>query len=402
MSFNPLEHQGIPLDRQTHRQIAGAACPDLADDRDPFTRCRVMAMSAIETDAALFDDHLVRRCADPETARVLSQLYDVERRQRQTLKGLTPKPGPPLEAAIAHEQVAVDLTAWVARMEPDPALESTFRQALLEDFDHLYRLANLYETSRRHQPVEHGAEDLAAALPRHRAPACRPVLDGRPLSRHRPTAALSGLHTLTLQVLELQITHFYVHVGLQHLNPRPRWFDEEFGFLAEDHLVRHDTAPHLGRTWREQLVLREYNECYLYHCFAEQETQPRLRALWEFCLGLELGHLHAACDLMRRQEKRDPRGVLPPRLPESVAFAGNRDYLLTLLDAESGFPSADARLVRTVGRRFEEMRRQAGAGGAPPAAQVAADRHVLFGSSRLFQETDRPTPVKRGAPRAHT
>ncbi|MFR0357300.1 hypothetical protein [Streptomyces sediminimaris] len=396
-----MEHPGIPLDRQTHRYIAGAACQDLADDRDPFTRCRVMAMSAIETDAALFDDRLVRRCADPETARVLSQLYDVERRQQQTLRGLTPKSGPPLEAAIAHEQVAVDLTAWVARMEPDPALQSTFGQALLEDFDHLYRLANLYETSRR-QPTGHGAEDLAAALPRHRAPARRPALDGMPVSRHRPAVALSGLHTLTLRVLEVQITHFYVHVGLQHLNPRPRWFDEELGFITEDHLVRQDAAPHSARSWREQLVLREYNECYLYHCFAEQETQPRLRALWEFCLGLELGHLHAACDLMRRQERRDPRGILPPRLPEPLDFAGNRDYLLTLLDADSGCPGADAGLVRTVGRRFEKMRRQVGAGGTPPAAQVAADGHVLFGSSRLFQESERPTPGKRGAPRART
>jgi hypothetical protein len=41
--------------------------------------------------------------------------------------------------------VAVDLTAWVARMEPDPYLKQAYDFGVMEDFDHLYRYANLYE-----------------------------------------------------------------------------------------------------------------------------------------------------------------------------------------------------------------------------------------------------------------
>ena len=41
--------------------------------------------------------------------------------------------------------MAVDLTAWLARNEPDPMVHQALDFALLEDFDHLYRYSDLYE-----------------------------------------------------------------------------------------------------------------------------------------------------------------------------------------------------------------------------------------------------------------
>ena len=35
----------------------------------------------------------------------------------------------------------------------------------------------------------------------------------------------------------------------------------------------------------------EYNECYLYYSFMEQETDPRIKAMWELHLNMELAHL---------------------------------------------------------------------------------------------------------------
>ena len=61
------------------------------------------------------------------------------------INGLNPGDQIPLETTIGYEQVAVDVTAWLARHEPDPMLKQTLGFALLEDFDHLYRDANLYE-----------------------------------------------------------------------------------------------------------------------------------------------------------------------------------------------------------------------------------------------------------------
>ena len=50
-----------------------------------------------------------------------------------------------LEITIGYEQVAVDLTAFLARTEPDKYAKAILDFALLEDFDHLYRYANLME-----------------------------------------------------------------------------------------------------------------------------------------------------------------------------------------------------------------------------------------------------------------
>ena len=50
-----------------------------------------------------------------------------------------------METTLGYEQVAVDLTAWLARHEPDPMLKQALDFALLEGFDHLYRYANLYD-----------------------------------------------------------------------------------------------------------------------------------------------------------------------------------------------------------------------------------------------------------------
>lgn len=50
-----------------------------------------------------------------------------------------------LEVTIGYEQVAVDLTAILARTEPDKYVKAALDLALLEDFDHLYRYANLID-----------------------------------------------------------------------------------------------------------------------------------------------------------------------------------------------------------------------------------------------------------------
>jgi hypothetical protein len=49
--------------------------------------------------------------------------------------------------------------------------------------------------------------------------------------------------------------------------------------------------------------------CYLYYSFLEQETDPKVRPLWELHLQMELAQLQVAGDLLRRFEDRDPHEV---------------------------------------------------------------------------------------------
>jgi hypothetical protein len=46
---------------------------------------------------------------------------------------------------------------------------------------------------------------------------------------------------------------------------------------AEEH---YESLVDTGETWWERLVTHEDNECYLYHSFLEQESDPRVKAIW--------------------------------------------------------------------------------------------------------------------------
>lgn len=48
MTFNPLEHRGIPLDRQVRNWSELDVEPVDADHSDPYTKCRIIAMNGIE------------------------------------------------------------------------------------------------------------------------------------------------------------------------------------------------------------------------------------------------------------------------------------------------------------------------------------------------------------------
>ena len=50
-----------------------------------------------------------------------------------------------MEHTIGYEQLAVDLTAIFAQREKDAYVRQAMDFALLEDFDHLYRYADLLE-----------------------------------------------------------------------------------------------------------------------------------------------------------------------------------------------------------------------------------------------------------------
>lgn len=50
-----------------------------------------------------------------------------------------------LETTISYEQLAVDLTAFLAQRATDKSFKAALDFALLEDFDHLYRYADLLE-----------------------------------------------------------------------------------------------------------------------------------------------------------------------------------------------------------------------------------------------------------------
>jgi hypothetical protein len=84
---------------------------------------------------------MARNTADPKIKQQLALIRRAEAQQQKAINWLIPGDESTLEVTIGYEQVAVDLTAWIAQHEPDAYLRQIYEFGLLEDFDHLYPLA---------------------------------------------------------------------------------------------------------------------------------------------------------------------------------------------------------------------------------------------------------------------
>src|SRR3954468_14099522 len=145
MSFDPLAETGIPVEDQfrSWQELNVEPYDKLAVH--PYTRTRVILMNGIEVESIIFSHQFARQTDNIEILRALALARRVDAQQQKVINGLNPGTQSPLETTIGYEQVAVDLTAWLARHERDPMLKQALDFALLEDFDHLYRYANLYD-----------------------------------------------------------------------------------------------------------------------------------------------------------------------------------------------------------------------------------------------------------------
>ncbi|MGA4837539.1 hypothetical protein [Streptomyces sp. G45] len=397
MTFNPLEQRGIPLERQLRNWRELNVEPIDPDHCDPYTRCRIITMNGIEVEASMFSHHFARHCPDPEVRGQLAQVRYIEQQQQKAVNWLLPGLASVLETTIAYEQVAVDLTAWVARSEPDPYLRQAYEFGVLEDFDHLYRYANLYEMI-EHRKAESVVQQLTEVMPgrptkfHHRHP-----LDNlrEPYDR-AATSPLSKLHALTVMSAEQQTMNFYMNVGPQYMEPIARQLYQEIALIEEEHVTHYESLVDPGETWWEQLVNHEYNECYLYHSFMEQETDSRVRAIWELHLNMELEHLWHACELMRQHDGRDPQEVLAPELPPVLTFEPNHAFVRGLLDTQIDLTTLGSGYVTEAHERFQRLQEQIHGGEEPPSERVMAQhRQSLGGEYRSQPSGEHPDAASR-------
>ncbi len=393
--MNPLEHKGIPVADQLRHW--GDLNPEPYDSMevDPYTRCRIILMNGIEVESIMFSHQFNRNVDVPEVREKLAESRRVEAQQQKAVNWLIPGDETTLEVTLGYEQVAVDLTAWLARMEPDPYMEQVLQFALLEDFDHLYRYANLYELLEG-KKAERIVQQLTEVMPgrptiaEHRHPA-------DDLRRHydKHTAdPLSRLHAMTITAGEQQTMNFYNTIGNRYMEPIARQLYAEIAMIEEQHVSQYESLIDPGETWFEQLVYHELNEVYLYHSFAETETDPRVRQLWELHREMELGQLHAACELMKRYDGRDPEEILPPALPEPLRFEPNKEYvrevLATQLDLTADGFDVTAEPPKRYGQYQEKVH-----DGVPVASELVIDQNREAHGHEYRIETEGEHPVER-------
>ena len=331
----------MPIERQMRSWKQVALPPYRKQDVDAFTRCRIILMNGIEMEAAIFSHAFARVSDDPDLKAQLAALRRVEHQQQNTINWLNPADQTVLETTIGYEQVAIELTAYLARTEPDPYVKQAFDFGLLEDFDHLYRYSQMLDLIHGKDPNEilQGRTDVLPARPtqdHHNAPFLR-LLNHYEKTRAHPR---SKVNVLTLLAGEQQTMNFYKTVGNMYGSPDVRQLYAEISIVEEEHVTQYESLADPTETWLERWVLHEYTECANYYTCLETEVDPRLKAVWELFLSYELEHLRIAGEALKRLQNKDPEELMGTELPTPATFEVNREYVTNVIKEQS-----DLRLV---------------------------------------------------------
>ncbi|GAB3894739.1 hypothetical protein GCM10027612_46480 [Microbispora bryophytorum subsp. camponoti] len=208
----------------------------------------------------------------------------------------------------------------------------------------------------------------------------------------RETAqAISKLHALTVMSAEQQTMNFYMNVGPMYMEPIARQLYQEIGLIEEEHVTHYESLLDPSESWWEQWLNHEYNECYLYHSFMETESDPRIRAIWELHLNMELEHLRIAADMFRQHDGRDPEQSVPRELPKPVTFEPNKEYLRELLATQIDYTTLGTGYVQEAHERFQRWQEQLMGGEEPPSERVIAENRAKSGEEyRLETEGTHP------------
>jgi hypothetical protein len=332
-TLNPWREKGIPLDQQTRSWKQIVREPYHKYDVDAYTRTRVILMNGIEMETWNYSHNFARSTGNPEIRALLGRTRRIEDQQQTTINWLNPAEQSVLETTIAYEQVAIDLTAYLARNEPDRYVREAFHFGLLEDFDHLYRYSELldYLESLDANSIVQGKTEILPGRPtedHHNDPELR-LRKHYEKNRALPT---SKIHILTLLSGEQQTHNFYKEHGPEYANRLARELYAEIGEVEEEHVSFYESLMDPTETPLERQVLHELMEVYNYfHCY-EQETDQRIRAIWEEFLAMELTHLQLWGDMLRKYEGRDPEVVFGTTLNVDFKFTENKEYLRHVLD----------------------------------------------------------------------
>jgi rubrerythrin len=372
MTLQLFDTKGCPLDGQrfTWKDLVQQPISKLNDDA--FTRVRIILMNGIEQEALRFQHACARM--NKALQLPLAQVRRVEQHQATLVNWLLSPDHSTLETTIGYEQVAIEVTAAVALKEPDPYLAQVYRFGMLEDFDHLYRYSALLDRleGKDANNILQCYTDILPGRPtaeEHRAPED----DLREHYDRTQAAPLTKLHALTIMAAEHQTHDFYMNVGPLYADPVARQLYAEIASIEEQHVTQYESIIDPHETWLEKWLLHEAAEVYNYYSCVQQESNPRIKAIWERFLDYELGHLHLVMELFKTHERRDPAEVLPERLPEPVAFKSQREFVRQVLRNEVDLRTNRTRFVEKSQESSESVRyRQQLNSEGSPSQTVAA------------------------------
>ncbi|MEG1983960.1 MAG: hypothetical protein RSA97_05160 [Oscillospiraceae bacterium] len=330
--MNPFEHKAKAVEDCIVDWKTLASKPYNKNTVDPYTKLRIILVNGAEFESTWFLHQFSRHCPDNELRRELCLLRRIEQQQQKRIASLKPINEGILETTIGYEMLAVDLTAALAKSEENSTVKKALDFALLEDYDHLYRYANLLEGE---QGIK--AEKLVGCHVE--------IMPGRPtISEHRfpfddikphinsGDELLTKLNIGIIIAAEQQTMNYYMNIGSFYESDAGRRLYAEIAMIEEQHVSHYESLKDVSVTWLECLLMHEYTECYLYYSNLKSEKDTQIKPLWEELFNQELAHLHKAARLLEQYEKKEWQQVIPNgAFPELLQLEPSKEYVREVL-----------------------------------------------------------------------
>ncbi len=302
----------------------------------PYTKTRVILMNGTEFESNWFLHQFQRHCLNNDVRRVLAAVRRQEQQQQKRISALKPIDESILETTIAYEQLAVDLTAEMAKKEPNGFVKAQLDFALLEDFDHLYRFSNLLDMTEgvKGNALVGGYTEITPGRPtiaEHR----HPDDDVRHYINCWQDSLITRLHTSIITAAEQQTMNFYMNVGSFFHTDAGRKMYNEIAMIEEQHVTGYGSLLDPSSSWFESWVMHEYTECYLYYSCYTEESDENIKRIWRLHLEEELTHLKIASDMLYKYEGRSWEQLFAldgAEFPSLISLHENIDYVRKVMN----------------------------------------------------------------------
>ncbi len=335
--MNFLKEKAIPLDKQIRYWQDIVKRPYNRTQACNYTRTRQILMNGIEVEAWGFKHAFNRKNNDLELKNLISQIQRIEDTQQTTMNWLCPANQTVLDTTLGYEQVAVDLTAWLAQNEDDKYVKETFDFGLLEDFDHLYRYSQFANLIEETDPDEilHNKTDVLVARPTQYHHNCNTLRIRKNYDRTKATPK-TKVNILTLLSAEQQTHNFYAEHGFMYGNTDLKRLYAEIKDVEEEHTTMYESLIDPDETWFEKWLIHEFTEtCCYYNCYLD-ETDERIKLIYEQMFKMELAHLQIASDMYKKYENKDPEEIIGDKEILPCRFIPQKDYVKKVLLKETG------------------------------------------------------------------
>ena len=406
MSFNPFNEKPVKTDKLYVDWKGLYVKPYDKHTVDPYTKCRIILMNGTEFEAVWHSHQFHRHENDNEIRRELALVRYGEQQQQKRLACLKPLDETILETTISYEQLAVDLTAELAQRVKDNYVKQALDFALLEDFDHLYRYADLLEadTGPHAEKLVGCYTEIMPARPtvaHHRNP-----VDN--VKYHINNASIDWESKMAASIItaaEQQTMNYYMNVCAFYPNDLGRKLYQEIGLVEEEHVTQYGSLIDVNVGFLECNLMHEYIECFLYWSCLETETDNAIKKVWATHLDQELIHLAKAEQLLNKYaNKQWQEVIMNPEFEKPLSLHQNKDYVRKILKTtvdltgnredyarvtDLGDNSSFQKFQRLINKDIESA----------PSHLVIENEIMLKGSDYRYEDSGNPLKELRDATR---